>query len=68
MYRLWRQKTISQPTFNAETLKYFYLASATDDEFNFDDYLFNTEAHPFKKSHFDKEKAKTLPRIRVDFY
>lgn len=44
--------------FYAETLKYFYLASASDDEFNFNDYIFNTEAHPFKKSHFDREKAK----------
>ncbi|MEM7102726.1 MAG: glycoside hydrolase family 47 protein [Bacteroidota bacterium] len=44
--------------FYAETLKYFYLAAADESEFNFDDYVFNTEAHPFKRSHFDKEKAK----------
>jgi len=44
--------------FFAETLKYFYVAVADKDEFNFDDYIFNTEAHPFKKSHFDKSKAK----------
>jgi len=44
--------------FYAETLKYFYLAAVSKDEFNFNEYLFNTEAHPFKKSHFDSAKAK----------
>ena len=42
--------------FFAETLKYFYLAGLDKSEFDFNDYIFNTEAHPFKKSHFDKEK------------
>ncbi|MEM6685968.1 MAG: glycoside hydrolase family 47 protein, partial [Bacteroidota bacterium] len=42
--------------FYAETLKYFYLAKATKDVFDFNDYVFNTEAHPFKKSNFDREK------------
>lgn len=41
--------------FYAETLKYFYVAVADDTVFNFDDYLFNTEAHPFKRAHFKKE-------------
>lgn len=44
--------------FFAETLKYFYVAVVDKSEFNFDDYVFNTEAHPFKKSNFDKEKIK----------
>lgn len=44
--------------FFAETLKYFYVAVADKSEFNFDDYIFNTEAHPFKKSNFESDKAK----------
>ena len=44
--------------FYAETLKYFYVAVADKSAFNFEDYIFNTEAHPFRKSHFDKEKAR----------
>ncbi len=44
--------------FFAETLKYFYVAVVDKSEFNFDDYIFNTEAHPFKKKNFDKDKAK----------
>lgn len=38
--------------FMAETLKYFYLAVAEKDQFDFKEHIFNTEAHPFKKSHF----------------
>jgi mannosidase alpha-like ER degradation enhancer 1/mannosidase alpha-like ER degradation enhancer 2 len=48
--------------FFAETLKYFYLAfTMPTGEFNLDDYVFNTEAHPFKKSSFDAEEV----RIRL---
>ncbi len=43
--------------FYAETLKYFYVAAVDKSVFNFDDYIFNTEAHPFKKDNFDKEKV-----------
>jgi len=50
--------------FYAETLKYFYLAVADDGTFSFDDYVFNTEAHPFKKSNFDQEKAKEYLNIK----
>jgi mannosyl-oligosaccharide alpha-1,2-mannosidase len=32
----------------AETLKYFYLIFSTPDTISLDDYVFNTEAHPFK--------------------
>lgn len=42
--------------FYAETLKYFYLATVNKEVFDFDDYVFNTEAHPFKKSNFEKNK------------
>ena len=45
--------------FYAETLKYFFVAVADDNTFKFEDYVFNTEAHPFKKSNFDSELAKT---------
>ena len=32
----------------AETLKYFYLIFSTPDTISLDDYVFNTEAHPFQ--------------------
>ncbi|KAK0756530.1 hypothetical protein N5P37_010683 [Trichoderma harzianum] len=32
----------------AETLKYFYLVFTTPDIISLDDYVLNTEAHPFK--------------------
>ncbi len=49
--------------FYAETLKYFYLAVVEKDIFDFDKYVFNTEAHPFLKSNFDSEKAKRYLNI-----
>jgi hypothetical protein len=54
------EKKDYMPTFFfAETLKYFYLAfTMPNGEFNLDDYVFNTEAHPFKKSSFDSEEVK----------
>lgn len=33
----------------AETLKYFYLLYATPDVISLDDWVLNTEAHPFKR-------------------
>ena len=44
--------------FFAETMKYFYVAAVDEAIFDFDDYIFNTEAHPFAKRHFDPEKVK----------
>ena len=49
--------------FYAETLKYFYLAVVDKEMFNFDDYVFTTEAHPFRKDNFDQEKAKQYLNI-----
>ena len=48
------------PTFFfAETLKYFFLTfSRHQKNFTFDEYIFNTEAHQFKRSKFNKTKAK----------
>ena len=41
-------KVSSMPSyFLAETLKYFYLLYSEDDVISLDDYVFNTEAHPF---------------------
>jgi mannosyl-oligosaccharide alpha-1,2-mannosidase len=34
----------------AETLKYFYLVFSTPDMMSLDDWVFNTEAHPFRRS------------------
>ncbi|TRX50035.1 glycoside hydrolase family 47 [Fulvivirga sp. M361] len=45
--------------FFAETLKYFYIAFAGKDIFDFDQHVFNTEAHTFRKDSFDPELAKT---------
>jgi len=39
---------MQQSFFLAETLKYAYLLFAGGDEFPLDEYVFNTEAHPFK--------------------
>ncbi|RDW67749.1 hypothetical protein BP6252_09145 [Coleophoma cylindrospora] len=36
----------------AETLKYFYLIFSEPDLVSLDDWVFNTEAHPFKRPHF----------------
>ncbi|NQU32801.1 MAG: glycoside hydrolase family 47 protein [Bacteroidetes bacterium] len=53
------------PTFFfAETLKYLYLTfSHHQSNFNFDEHLFNTEAHQFKKRNFNHNEAK----IRLGF-
>jgi hypothetical protein len=45
--------------FLAETLKYFYLAfNHETGTFNPDDYIFNTEAHPFLRAGFEKDQLK----------
>lgn len=49
--------TRPEPTLNdemesfwlAETLKYFYLLFAEEDVISLDDWVLNTEAHPFKR-------------------
>lgn len=60
-------KRDNMPTFFfAETLKYFYLTfSHHQNKFNFDEYLFNTEAHPFKRSNFKDEEIKI--RLNIKF-
>ena len=52
--------------FFAETLKYFYLAAEDETDFVFENYIFSTEAHPFRKSHFDAEQAKEFLGIVID--
>lgn len=54
------EKKDYMPTFFfAETLKYLYLTfSVGDNGYDFNEYMYNTEAHPFKKSSFDNEKVK----------
>jgi len=44
--------------FFAETMKYFYLLFGADGDFNFDDYMFSTEAHTFERARFKEENAK----------
>ncbi len=48
------QKDYMPTYFLAETLKYLYLTFSPDQTYNFNDYVFSTEAHPFKKSLFGK--------------
>lgn len=48
-----QQKDYMPTFFFAETLKYLYLTfSNHSNNYKFKDYLFNTEAHPFKRSNF----------------
>lgn len=44
--------------FFAETLKYFYIAFAGPAIFDFEQHVFNTEAHTFRKDSFNPVKAK----------
>jgi len=55
------EKKDYMPTFFfAETFKYFYLTfTRQEGKFNLDDYVFNTEAHPFKKDAFKPELVKS---------
>ncbi|MEL7121100.1 MAG: glycoside hydrolase family 47 protein [Bacteroidota bacterium] len=54
-----KEKRDYMPTFFfAETLKYLYLTFSHQTDYLFEEYTFNTEAHPFKRSNFDKEKAR----------
>jgi mannosyl-oligosaccharide alpha-1,2-mannosidase len=39
---------ITQSFWMAETLKYFFLVFSDPDVISLDDYVLNTEAHPFK--------------------
>lgn len=53
------QKDYMPTFFFAETLKYLYLTfSHQQNNFDFDDHIFNTEAHPFQRSKVDKAEAK----------
>ncbi len=54
-----KQKDYMPTFFFAETLKYLYLTFSHHQQgFDFDKYVFNTEAHPFKKANIDKSEAK----------
>lgn len=55
-----KEKRDYMPTFFfAETLKYLYLTfSLHQGHFDFDEYIFNTEAHQFKRRNFEKLEAK----------
>ncbi|MCB0278133.1 MAG: glycoside hydrolase family 47 protein [Calditrichaeota bacterium] len=54
------EKKDYMPTFFfAETLKYMYLTFSHDQgKFNFDDHIFSTEAHQFRRSRFNHDEAK----------
>lgn len=44
--------------FFAETLKYFYIAFAGPEVFDFNEHVFNTEAHTFRRDSFNPDLAK----------
>ena len=50
--------------FIAENMKYFYLTFSQNTNINLDDYVFNTEAHPFKKNHFKTSEINKRLGIR----
>ena len=51
--RAMKQKDYMPTFFFAETMKYLYLAfSEGHASFDLDDHVFNTEAHPFRRSSF----------------
>lgn len=53
-----KQKDEMETFFIAETLKYFYLTFNSKAAVNLKDYVFSTEAHPFRKSSFNPDKTK----------
>lgn len=62
--RTMKQKDYMPTFFFAETMKYFYLVfSEGNGAFNFEEHVFNTEAHPFKRSSFVPEEV----RARLNF-
>ncbi|MEL7163356.1 MAG: glycoside hydrolase family 47 protein, partial [Bacteroidota bacterium] len=42
----------------AESLKYFYLAFAPENDWQLGEVVFSTEAHPFRLAKFDHARAK----------
>ncbi len=50
----------------AETLKYFYLLYSTPDVISLDEWVFNTEAHPFRvpKGSFSNFGKNTIPLMK----
>ena len=54
-----KQKDEMETFFIAENMKYFYLTFAKKNNFSLNEYVFNTEAHPFKKSNFVSSKIRT---------
>ncbi len=55
--RIMKKKDYLATYFFAETMKYFYIAFSQE-EFDFNEYIFTTEAHTFKRSDFDPKEAK----------
>ena len=56
--RTMKKKNYLATYFYAETLKYFYVAFAGKEAFDFEKHVFNTEAHTFHRDSFEPEKVK----------
>jgi len=50
-----KQSDAMESFFLAETLKYLYLLFAPEETLNFDEVIFNTEAHPIKKMYSNED-------------
>ena len=58
--RTMKQKDYMPTFFFAETMRYFYLNfSEGNGAFDLDDHVFNTEAHPFRRSSFTPAEVRT---------
>jgi len=55
--RTMKEKDYLATYFYAETLKYFYITFTNDEDFDFNEHYFNTEAHTFRRDSFDASKA-----------
>jgi len=60
-----KQKDYMPTFFFAETLKYFYLTFYQKNDYPFEDYLFNTEAHPFKRDNFKDDETLRVMGINI---
>ena len=48
----------------AETLKYFWLLFSEPDQVSLDDWVFNTEAHPFRRPDLDIKREREAEQVR----
>ncbi|KAL9084411.1 MAG: hypothetical protein Q9159_005245 [Coniocarpon cinnabarinum] len=57
-------KDKAESFWTAETLKYFWLLFSDPELVSLDDWVFNTEAHPFRRPDLDLKREKSAERMR----